>query len=55
MKILITKSTKKVQLVLQKLVKNQNFDYVINNQTPPRNQPTPNVSSPIKESKLIMR
>ena len=39
---LITKSTKIVQLVLRKLVKNENFDYVINDQTPPpppRNQP----------------
>ena len=35
MKILITKSTKIVQLVLRKLVKNENFDYVINDQTPP--------------------
>ena len=35
MKILITKSTKIVQLVLRKLVKNQNFDYVINDRTPP--------------------
>ena len=35
MKILITKSTKIVQLVLRKLVKKENFDYVINDQTPP--------------------
>ena len=35
MKILITKSTKIVQLVLRKLVKNKNFDYVINDQPPP--------------------
>ena len=35
MKILITLLTKIVQFVLRKLVKNKNFDYVINDQTPP--------------------
>ena len=42
MKILITKSTKIVQLILRKLVKNQNFDYVINDQTPPPPPPVIN-------------
>ena len=43
MKILITitKSTKIVQLVLRKLVKNENFDYVINDQPPPPPPPPP--------------